>query len=449
MRSHILIHTGERPFACTYCSKRFTGMTNLKKHLISHTGERPFTCTHCGKSFGLMRTRDLHLKTHSKERHYKCDQCSRAFSERKDLRRHLIIHSGERPFSCWICGKSFRRKDNLDRHIHKNHKQTKEVARKLANEAAAEYLRNNARGQTRQHNIPTRKISSVVIANINRKDDLHQSQVKPNSTVLPKKDPQPSTSRGIETGKGEVKTKPEVSKKVRSSNTKGNCSSKRNSKRKSETSPKNKDIVFTAAAPVQSVPESPKKKGTKSNLKTSVTRSPSPKIRIDSVVSLATEKESSPEKEVEIIEEEKETTSTSVLNEDRIPTLASVVAITSPKRVEKEKEEEVKDLTPTQEQDDDENLEYILPHDIDDEDRWSFNSISAEKIEEEMEASQLLLASDNDDSVGSVFLTPDNIQALPNGFVGVNTVVYKLCISGDVQPNMEFVLQPDDGEMSC
>ncbi|CAL8132710.1 unnamed protein product [Orchesella dallaii] len=282
-------------------------------------------------------------------------------------------------------------------------------------------------------------LGAITSENIIKKNDLLQSQAKFNSTVLRKKDRQPSTSRRIETGRAEVKTKPEVSKKVSSSSTKGNSISKRNLKGKSETSPKKKEIVSTAAAPFQSVLESPKKKGKKSK-KVSVTRSPSPNIRVDdSVVSLATEKESShsPEKEVEIIEEEKETTSTSVLNEDRIPTLTLVVSIT-----------DVKHVTPTQEQDD-ENVERNLGHDIDDEDRCSFNSISTEKMEEEVEASHLLLSFDNDDCVGSVFLTPDSIQPLPNGFVGVNTVVYKLCISGDVQPNMEYVLEPDDGEMSC
>ena len=47
---------------------------------------------------------------------------------------------GERPFKCWICGTAFRRKDNLDRHIKNTHNQPKEVAKQLANEAAAEYM---------------------------------------------------------------------------------------------------------------------------------------------------------------------------------------------------------------------------------------------------------------------------------------------------------------------
>ncbi|XP_035716442.1 zinc finger protein 23 [Folsomia candida] len=158
LRSHNLIHTGERPFSCKYCNKGFTGMTNLKKHIITHTGERPYVCTHCGKSFGLKWTLDHHLRTHSSERPYACDQCTRAFSNSKDLRRHLVIHSGERPFKCWICTTTFRRKDNLDRHIKNTHNQPKEVAKQLANEAAAEYLAINANSP-----VPASKVNSAVM----------------------------------------------------------------------------------------------------------------------------------------------------------------------------------------------------------------------------------------------------------------------------------------------
>lgn len=33
---HELIHTGDRPFACNYCDKRFNQKGNLSKHLASH-----------------------------------------------------------------------------------------------------------------------------------------------------------------------------------------------------------------------------------------------------------------------------------------------------------------------------------------------------------------------------------------------------------------------------
>lgn len=69
---------------------------------------------------------------------------------------------GERPFKCWICGTAFRRKDNLDRHIKNTHNQPKEVAKKLANEAAAEYLKQTTKNQS-LGNIPVSKVNSVVM----------------------------------------------------------------------------------------------------------------------------------------------------------------------------------------------------------------------------------------------------------------------------------------------
>jgi uncharacterized C2H2 Zn-finger protein len=68
------------------------------------------------------------------------------------------MNVGERPFKCWICGTAFRRKDNLDRHIKNTHNQPKEVAKQLANEAAAEYL-----AQSKQAPVPASKVNSAVM----------------------------------------------------------------------------------------------------------------------------------------------------------------------------------------------------------------------------------------------------------------------------------------------
>uniref|UniRef100_A0A182VV42 C2H2-type domain-containing protein n=1 Tax=Anopheles minimus TaxID=112268 RepID=A0A182VV42_9DIPT len=85
----IMLHTGETPFQCSYCQKKFTRKEHLTNHVRLHTGETPFQCSYCQKKF----TRKEHLTY------------------------HVRLHTGETPFQCSYCQKKFTRKEHLTNHV--------------------------------------------------------------------------------------------------------------------------------------------------------------------------------------------------------------------------------------------------------------------------------------------------------------------------------------------
>ena len=67
-RQHELVHTGEKPYSCTYCEKRFTQSHSLKSHERNHKGEKPFDCMHCDKKFSQSQYAKKHELTHLKDK---------------------------------------------------------------------------------------------------------------------------------------------------------------------------------------------------------------------------------------------------------------------------------------------------------------------------------------------------------------------------------------------
>ena len=98
LEKHMAFHSPTSQ-VCNVCHKTFANVYRLQRHMLSHSENsdlRKFKCLECGKAFKFKHHLKEHIRIHSGEKPFSCSNCGKRFSHSGSYSSHMTSKK------CWL-----------------------------------------------------------------------------------------------------------------------------------------------------------------------------------------------------------------------------------------------------------------------------------------------------------------------------------------------------------